>query len=225
MQVVTLDGPAGAGKSTVARRLAEQLGWRLLDTGSMYRTVALAAIRAGVPLEDGPLGHLVGTIAARFEVGRAWLDGEDVSDAIRTGEVTRLTRFAADSPQVRRHLVGWQRRFAVDHGPIVTEGRDQGTIVFPEAVCKFFVTATPEERARRRHAELAARGDSTPYETILRDVRERDAHDEARVIAPLIPAADALIVDTTGLDLDEVVRRLAARSHECLESASRPDPR
>ena len=209
MKVVTIDGPAGAGKSTVARHLADRLGWRLLDTGAMYRVVTLAAIRAAIALDDGEaLGLLAERITVRFPPGQVFLEGEDVSLEIRRVEISRSTRFAADSPEVRRRLVSWQRGFAESHGPIVTEGRDQGTIVFPNAVRKFFLTATDEERARRRHAELAARGEAITLEDVLRDVRERDAHDQARAIAPMVPADDALIVDSTGLVLDQVIALL-----------------
>jgi CMP/dCMP kinase len=209
MRVVTIDGPAGAGKSTVARRVAERLGWRLLDTGAMYRAVALAAVRAGVDLDsDDALGALVKTLTVDLPPGKVLLNGEDVALTIRSVEITRSTRFAADSPSVRRRLVEWQRRFAESEGEVVTEGRDQGTIVFPDAFRKFFLTASDEERARRRHAEFAARGDSVPYESVLADLKARDAQDEARAIAPMRPADDALTVDTTGMDLDDVVARI-----------------
>ncbi len=147
MRVVTIDGPAGAGKSTVARRLADRLGWRLLDTGAMYRAVALAAVRAGVDLEsDEALAALVETLTVELPEGQVLLDGADVTAEIRTVEVTRSTRFAADSPSVRRRLVTWQRAFAEGEGDVITEGRDQGTIVFPDAARKFFLTATDDER-------------------------------------------------------------------------------
>jgi cytidylate kinase len=206
MRVVTIDGPAGAGKSTVARLLAERLGWRLLDTGAMYRAVALAAIRAGLDLEDDQaLGDLTGRIRVELPPGRVVLDGEDISNRVRSVEVTRATRFAADSPSVRSRLVAWQRDFAEQAERVITEGRDQGTLVFPSAFAKFFLTASDEERARRRHAEFVARGESTPYEVVLRELQERDAQDASRSIAPMKPAEDARIIDTTGLDLDDVV--------------------
>jgi CMP/dCMP kinase len=208
MRVVTIDGPAGAGKSTVARLLAGRLGWRLLDTGAMYRAVALAALRAGVDLEsDQALGELAGRLAIRLPPGRVLLDDEDVTDLIRSVEVTRAARHPAQSPRVRRQLVQGQRAFAAEND-VVAEGRDQGTIVFPDALRKFFLTASPAERAGRRHAEFLARGEAIALEDVLRDIRERDAQDEARAIAPLKPAADARIVDTTGLTLDQVVALL-----------------
>jgi cytidylate kinase len=205
-RVVTIDGPAGAGKSTVAQRLAARLGWRLLDTGAMYRAVTLAAIRRGVDLmSDQALGELAANLAVSLPEGRVYLDGEDVSAAIRSVEVTRATRHSADSPSVRARLVAWQRTFAESERNVVTEGRDQGTIVFPDAFRKFYLTATDEERARRRHAEFQARGVAMTLEAVLKDVIERDAHDAARAIAPMKPADDAQIIDSTGLDLDDVV--------------------
>jgi CMP/dCMP kinase len=206
MRVVTIDGPAGAGKSTVAHRLADRLGWRLLDTGAMYRAVTLAALRQGVDLEsDEALGDLAGRIEVSLPTGRVLLDGEDVTAGIRGVEVTRATRHSADSPSVRRRLAGWQRAFAEAEGQVVTEGRDQGTIVFPDAFRKFYLIASDEERARRRHSEFAARGVPISLEAVLLDLLERDAQDASRAIAPMKPADDARIIDSTGLDLDEVV--------------------
>lgn len=211
MRVVTIDGPAGAGKSTVARRVSDRLGWRLLDTGAMYRAVALAAIRAAIDLDsDAALDTLVESLVVDLPPGKVVLNGEDVSALVRSLEVTRSTRHAADSPSVRRRLVAWQRRFAEAEREVVTEGRDQGTIVFPDAFRKFYLTASDEERARRRHAEFVARGEAIPLASVLADLRARDAHDAARAIAPMRPADDALVVDTTGVDLDRVVDGLVA---------------
>jgi cytidylate kinase len=140
--------------------------------------------------------------------GGVFLDGQDVTQSIRDVEVTRASKFVADSPSVRRRLMDWQRTFASDHD-VVTEGRDQGTLVFPDAFRKYYLTASDEERARRRLAEYQARGEAVRWEEVLRDQRERDTRDAARAIAPMRPAADATVIDTTGLTIDQVVDRLA----------------
>ena len=203
--VVTIDGPAGAGKSTVARLVAERLGWRLLDTGAMYRAVTLAALRAGIDLShEEALGSLAEAVSVRLPPGQVLLDGDDVTALIRSVEVTNASRYLADSPRVRAQLVRLQREFARENA-VVAEGRDQGTVVFPDAFRKFFLTATTAERARRRHAEFLARGEAIDFDRVERDLIERDERDEARAIAPMKPAADARVVDTTGLVLDAVV--------------------
>jgi CMP/dCMP kinase len=208
-RVVTIDGPAGAGKSTVARKLADRLGWRFLDTGALYRAVTLAALRAGLDLtSDTELGCLVETLVVNLPTGRVLLGEEDVTLSIRGVEVTRASKYIADSPNVRRRLTGWQRGFAAE-ADVVTEGRDQGTLVFPDAFRKYYLTATDEERARRRVAEHLARGEIVTFESVLRDQSERDVRDSARAIAPMKPAPDASILDTTGLTIDEVVDGMA----------------
>jgi 1-acyl-sn-glycerol-3-phosphate acyltransferase len=209
-RVVTIDGPAGAGKSTVARKLADRLGWRFLDTGAMYRAVTLAALRANVDLtSDAALCALVEKLEVRMPPGKVMLGGEDVTESIRSSVVTESSRFIADSPSVRRRLSAWQREFAATEN-VVTEGRDQGTLVFPDAFRKYFLTASEAERARRRLVDHAARQEPSSFEAVLEDIRARDARDAHRTIAPMKPADDAIIVDSTGLTIDGVVDRLAA---------------
>lgn len=208
--IVTIDGPAGAGKSLVARMLAERLGFRFLDTGAMYRAAALAALRRNVDWNDESAVAAV-VAAAKIESlpDRVLLDGEDVTQAIRTVEITKLTRHTANNPQVRRHLVALQRQ-VVAGGNYVTEGRDQGTVAFPSAECKIFLVASPEERARRRHRDLVARGETVALEEVLAQQTERDQSDSTRAAGPLIAAPDAVEVNTDGLTPEQVVDKLAA---------------
>jgi cytidylate kinase len=211
--VVTIDGPAASGKSTVARLLAGRLGASFLDTGAMYRAVTLAAMRAGVDMSDED--ELLGVIeksAFQFssEEGRmaVGIDGIDVTEQIRSPEVTANARYAASAPRVRAKLVEMQRQFAADRQRIVAEGRDQGTVVFADADMKFYLTAEAKERARRRQAELEAEGKRQAAEQVQRAIEERDKSDEGREIGPLRPAGDAIIVDTTQLGVEEVVEKL-----------------
>lgn len=223
-RVVTIDGPAGSGKSTVARIVADRLGWRLLDTGAMYRSVALAALRGGIDLADEEaLGALAGRVTVTMPPGQVLLDGQDVTREIRSVEVTRVTRFAAENPRVRQVLASWQRAFAAENDTI-TEGRDQGTIVFPDASCKFFLTADPTERARRRHAEFLQRGESISFEDVLRDQQRRDAQDTERAIAPLRPAEDATLIDTTGRTIDEIATIVETAARRGSGEAPLPEP-
>jgi CMP/dCMP kinase len=212
--IVAVDGPAGAGKSTVARRLARRLGYVYIDTGAMYRAVALAATRRGTSFEDGEaLGHLARALRFRFvpdgERPRLAVDGEDVSEAIRTPEMSRGSSMVSRWPGVRAALVEQQRRLGAGGG-VVMEGRDIGTVVFPEAGAKIFLTATVAERARRRWQELQEKGDDTPLEQVERDVADRDRRDMEREHSPLRKADDAVEVYTDGQTIDEVVERLAA---------------
>lgn len=217
--IVTIDGPAGTGKSTVARLLAKQLGFAFLDTGSMYRMIALRSLMQGIdPGNAEALEQL--TLKSRMELvnGVIELDGENVEGLIRTAEVTKVASLVAQVPAVRSELVRRQREIASTNN-IVCEGRDQGTVAFPHAECKFFLTAAPEERARRRQAELLAKGEHVDFEKLLQEQTARDQRDEVRSVAPLRPAEDAVIVDTTSYTVDEVVRILERTVRERAASA------
>jgi CMP/dCMP kinase len=206
--IVTIDGPAGSGKSTAARRLAQRLGFRFLDTGAMYRSVALAGKLAGVDWQKpAELARLAESIRIDLREDRVFLDGRDVTAEIRTQEITRLTRHAADNTQVRGLLVEQQRRLAAG-GDVVAEGRDQATVVFPQAECKIFLTATEEERAERRRRDLQARGEEVTLESVLAAQGERDRQDQQREIGCLRIAADSIVVETDGMTLEEVVDHL-----------------
>lgn len=206
--IVTIDGPAGAGKSSVARALAQRLRFRFLDTGAMYRAVALAAMRRGLAWDEpDALAELARRVELTWDDERILLDGDDVSEAIRSSEVTAATHYAANNAGVRTELVRMQRA-AVGNDDVVAEGRDQGTVAFPQAECKIFLTASPAERARRRLQELQARGESPSFDELLAQQNARDASDSTRAVGPLIAAEDAVHVVTDGLDLEQVVARL-----------------
>ncbi len=207
--IVTLDGPAGAGKSTAARALAARMGWCYLDTGAMYRSVALVALERGISLDDSAaLADLAGTLAIDFRAGRVMVGDRDVSGEIRTERITQATRPVADAPSVRAAMKQLQRRLA-EGRDVVTEGRDQGSEVFPWAEVKVFLTASADERARRRHREEAARGVTTSLESVRAAQAQRDEGDRVRPVGAMQPAADAVILETDGLSADEVVERLA----------------
>jgi cytidylate kinase len=206
--IITIDGPAGAGKSSVAKMLANRLGFRFLDTGAMYRAVALAGMKKELNWDmPDDMAELAGRIQLRVDGERIFLDGEDVSEAIRSTEVTAVTRYAAGNPAVRSQLVELQRRTAAGQN-IVTEGRDQGTVAFPDAECKIFLTASPEERARRRLGDLQAKNEPITLEQVLVAQNRRDHEDQNRSVGPLMPADDAIEVCTDGLSLEEVVEKL-----------------
>lgn len=206
--IVTIDGPAGTGKSTVARQLAERLGFEFLNTGAMYRAVALVCLERRLDItDDAAVAAVPPQLALAFRQNRLWLDGRDVTDALRAAAVTEAASRVASNLAVRQHLVGLQQR-AASGVNLVTEGRDQGTIVFPAAECKFFLTASPEERARRRHAELLGQGQTTAFAEILSDQTARDARDETRACAPLRPAADAITIDSSSLSISEVIEQM-----------------
>jgi CMP/dCMP kinase len=215
--VVALDGPSGVGKSTVGRRVALELGLAYLDTGAMYRAVGLAAKRAGIPLPIPAPGAVV-AIAEKSHVAvtgsadgaRTFLDGEDVSKEIRTPEVSMYASAVSAVPGVRRRLAGMQRELAMTSGGVL-EGRDIGTKVVPETPHKFFLTARPEVRARRRFHELEARGTPQPFEKVLADMEARDRADSTREDSPLRHDDTYVVVDTSDLTVDEVVGALVAR--------------
>lgn len=211
--VVSVDGPAGTGKSSVSRGLAQALGARYLDTGAMYRLVTLAVLRAGADLDDA---EAIDAVASGAVIGvgsdpaedRAYLAGEDVSAEIRGDEVTRAVSAVSAVPGVRARLVDLQRELASSGGRVVVEGRDIGTVVLPKADVKIFLTASAEERARRRNAQNIASGLPDDYETVLADVQRRDHLDSTRAVSPLRAADDALVVDTSDMDQTQVVAHL-----------------
>lgn len=211
LSLIAIDGPSGVGKSTTARRVASRLGWQYLDTGAMYRAAALAVLRTGVALEDrAALERLLAGLDLAQEGTRIFLAGEDVSEAIRSQEVTRgVTPVSADA-RVREVLVEQQRRIGAS-GRWVVDGRDIGTVVFPGACCKVFLTASPEARARRRFLELEVKGQRAVYEEILADQQRRDEADSTRAVAPLRQAEDAAVLDSSDLSLEQVVDRIVAK--------------
>jgi len=218
--IVAIDGPAGAGKTSVSQRVAQALGYVRLDTGALYRVVALAAARQGIDWSDhAGVTQLAEALdqrrAIRFEAGEAgdqsvWLDDEDVSVQIRDQAMGQGASRVSAIPGVRNALLAMQRAQA-SQGGVVLEGRDIGTVVFPDAEAKFYLTASTEVRAERRHQELRSRGQSAALEEVVREVRERDARDSQRPVAPLMQAEDAVLVDSTHQDIDAVVEGIVRR--------------
>ena len=213
--IIAIDGPSGSGKGTIARRVATELGFHLLDSGALYRLVALAGMRGGLAADDEP-GHaeVARTLDVEFGVDEAGeervsLAGEIVTSEIRTeaagGEASRV----AAMPSVRAALLDRQRAFARPRG-LVADGRDMGTVVFPDAPLKIYLTASPEERARRRHKQLKEKGLTVTIAGLSQEIRERDLRDSSRPVAPLRPAADAVLLDSTGLTIEQVVDQVLA---------------
>ena len=206
--IVTIDGPAGAGKSSIAHQVAQRLGFEFLDTGAMYRAITLGAIRAHIKLQDAEaLAQYASSVELNWKDERIFLDGDDVSQEIRTPTVTNSIRHVADVPAVRAELTRQQRKIA-EGRDIVTEGRDQGTEVFPAAQCKVFLTASPEERAKRRQQQLAEAGRHMTIEEILTAQNQRDLEDRMREVGRLRSAPDAVVVQSDGMTADEVLEKV-----------------
>jgi 3-phosphoshikimate 1-carboxyvinyltransferase len=218
--VIAIDGPSASGKGAVAQRVAEHLGFHYLDSGALYRLVALAALHHRVDLKDADsLGEIARTLPAHFSEGKILLGGEDVTEAIRAEAVSTAASEVAAFPSVRQGLMYRQKAFLRAPG-LVAEGRDMASVVFPDAVLKVFLTASAEERARRRYKQLIEKGFNATLTTLLQDIRQRDARDSERSVAPLQKSVDAQIIDTTGLSIQEVVARIL----QWFESASRKAP-
>lgn len=206
--VITVDGPSGSGKGTICALLAKQLGWNLLDSGALYRLLAFAAGNHGIDLtNEEALKQLAAHLDVQFIDKRIVLEGEEVTDAIRNEQVGAGASMVASLPAVREALLQRQRAFQEEPG-LVADGRDMGTVVFPDAPLKVFLTASAEERARRRYLQLKAKGDDVNLASLLDEIRARDERDTQRAVAPLKPAADAIVLDSTELSIEQVLERI-----------------
>jgi cytidylate kinase len=216
--VIAIDGPAGAGKSTVAKKVAEELGFLYIDTGAMYRAVTSRVLDRGIGVDDQDgISGLVGQLCIRFmqesEMLRIMADGADVTEKIRTPEVTASVAKVAQVPAVRQAMVRLQREMAME-GSVVLDGRDIGTVVLPDACCKFFLTASVEERAKRRWKEMQDKGYEQRLEALQSEIEQRDKEDRERILSPLMQASDAVLVDTTGMTIDGVVATITTLYRE-----------
>ncbi|WP_457675162.1 (d)CMP kinase [Thiolapillus sp.] len=217
--VLTIDGPSGSGKGTVAARVAGELGWHVLDSGALYRLTGLAARRAGVDFADhAAVAEIARHLPVRFEGGKVLLDGEDVSLAIRTETAGNDASKVAAIPEVRAALLDWQRGYARPPG-LVADGRDMGTVVFPDAPVKIFLDASAGERARRRYKQLKEKGIDVSLSGLIAEIEERDQRDRNRSVAPLVPADDALVIDSTSMEVEEVVDRVLQAVRKALPQA------
>ena len=226
--IMTIDGPSGSGKGTISRAAARALGWALLDSGALYRLVALAGRRAGISLDDAAaLARLAKGLNLRFGSGSAleevvWLDGQEVTAAIRSEAAGNDASKVAAFPAVRAALLERQRRFAVPPG-LVADGRDMGTVVFPHAEVKIFLTASADERAARRHKQLKEKGVTATLAALSLEIAERDLRDTTRAASPLVASADAILLDTTGMSVNAVVERVLTVARERLSRGSMKD--
>ena len=216
--VITVDGPSGTGKGTLAVRLKQQLGWHLLDSGALYRSLGLAAVNSAISLNnEEKLGTLAASLGLSFEASEngvaVFLDGEDISTEIRTEEVGAYASQVAAFPLVREMLLARQRAFRQAPG-LIADGRDMGTVVFPDAVLKIFLTASAEERAKRRYKQLKEKGNNVTLARLLEDICDRDRRDEQRSVSPLRPAPEAIVLDTTTIEIDDVEKKVMALINE-----------
>jgi cytidylate kinase len=212
--VITVDGPSGSGKGTVTQRVANRLDWRVLDSGALYRLVGYAVDQAEIGFENqNKISQIASTLNVEFSGGRILLDGADVTDLIRTETAGNNASKVAAMPGVRAALLDWQRDYAQFPG-LVADGRDMGTTVFPQAGVKIFLTASAEERAQRRYKQLKEKGLSANLAALMAEIEERDARDRSRAASPLVPASDAIEIDSTAMGIDEVVQMVLRRAHE-----------